>query len=636
MSEKPGVFSAIRRENKEVSEHDLSLQEYEKMVENARNNPNSINKYMSFIGKILEPCTEGWGELVLSNNNPCFELQGRPFTNFGVLLLLVIKIHFLDRVEHFLELLIWGKHLPPKIIRVDARELRSSRWLDDLGPQYICEGVSSLKYLIKTMSLYAPSRDDYGYSGWVLDREDVYVWAGQKLRGRDWGTERANVSCTHALSLLDVAPHTLTIPLLSIALLSLVHSRMIGIGTFFKGVICLVAPTQSFKTTLASLFFDFENGREADSNFEATMAAIVRTVGNTRDATAIIDDFKPGATKTENNSQIQKLSTIIRMCADDSGGIQKAGVQNTTFSNVSHGLVVVTAEQIQLQVQSTVARLLILDMNRKGVDIDKISYLQEHHQQYREFIQNFVRYIASVGVSKFCERLAQQFQQERHSLRKEVAASVPVDNRTSDVCTWLWISFREFLNYAIQVESISQESAAAYAEEAHAAFLSIMEQQAERVAELNPVKQFFKGLQVLIETKEVTIGKLQARNSGYATIDSKEAIGFAKKGYVYLKNGTALQSVVTYYRRHGVEFMVSDTALRKALADGGFIVPKSAKSFIHRLSVNHESYQCVVFEEGKFNEVLHGGNENGSGFDEEIPSDRALRLNADNLLGPGN
>ena len=57
------------------------------------------------------------------------------------------------------------------------------------------------------------------------------------------------------------------------------------------------------------------------------------------------------------------------------------------------------------------------------------------------------------------------------------------------------------------------------------------------------------GLQVLIETKEVTIGKLQARNSGYATIDSKEAIGFAKKGYVYLKNGTALQSVVTYYRR---------------------------------------------------------------------------------------
>ena len=58
MSEKPGVLSVIRRENKEVSEHDLSLQEYEEMVENARSNPNSINFHMSFIGKILAACTE--------------------------------------------------------------------------------------------------------------------------------------------------------------------------------------------------------------------------------------------------------------------------------------------------------------------------------------------------------------------------------------------------------------------------------------------------------------------------------------------------------------------------------------------------------------------------------------------------
>ena len=82
--------------------------------------------------------------------------------------------------------------------------------------------------------------------------------------------------------------------------------------------------------------------------------------------------------------------------------------------------------------------------------------------------------------------------------------------------------------------------------------------------------------------------------------------------------------------------MVSDTALRKALSDGGFIVPKSEKSYIHRLSVNHESYQCMKFEQAKFNKLLHGGNENGSDFDEEIPSDRALCYNADNLLGPGN
>ena len=127
----------------------------------------------------------------------------------------------------------------------------------------------------------------------------------------------------------NVAPHSVTIPLLAIALLSLVQSQMMILGEYFKGVCCITAPSQSFKTTLAAFFFDFENGREATSNFEATMAAIVRTVGNARDSTVIVDDFKPGTTKTEHNEMIRKLSTVTRMCGDNSGGIQKAGSQNS-------------------------------------------------------------------------------------------------------------------------------------------------------------------------------------------------------------------------------------------------------------------------------------------------------------------
>ena len=87
---------------------------------------------------------------------------------------------------------------------------------------------------------------------------------------------------------------------------------MIEIGTYFKGVCCIVAPTQSFKTTIASLFFDYNNGREADINFEATTAAIVRTIGNTRDTTVILDDYKPGATKAEQNDMMLKLEIPIK------------------------------------------------------------------------------------------------------------------------------------------------------------------------------------------------------------------------------------------------------------------------------------------------------------------------------------
>lgn len=599
-------------------------------------NSQNVLQFSKPLHEVLAPYAKNHGELVMSvdGSNSYFAIGGKPFTNFAVVVLSVVRRQFTDHVQHDLELFIWGKHLPRKIIRIEAKKLRSSAWLDELGPQYICEhGTKDIQIFLQAMSQYAPVTDEYLYNGWAIDSRNAYIMDGQKITGDDWSADAAQVPCLHALEMLDVAPHSLTIPFLAIALLSLVQSQMMVQGEYFKGVCCIVAPTQSFKTTLASLFFNFENGREANTNFEATMAAIVRTVGNTRDSTSIVDDFKPGATKAENSDLTRKISTVIRMCSDNSGGVQKAGAQNSTFSNAAHGLVVVTAEQVQLQVQSTLARLLILEMNRKDVDIGKLTEFQDNHSLYREFIQNYVSYIASQGVDQFCKHLAQRFLQERNTLRKELAEDLPVDNRTSDMVTWLWISFHEFLDHALQIGAVTPEEYDSFTSEAHKVFSFIMEKQAERVADLAPVKQFFWGLQVLLGAKEAQIGKLQARNSGYSAADSKKAIGFSKKGCVYLKNGVALQAVASYYRRLGKEFIISESVLRKALADGGYIIPKDQKSYIHRLYVNGESYQCIIFEESKFDVLCKGGKQDGTGFDEEIQGDRALQRNAEAFLG---
>lgn len=635
------VYNPIRGSGAGPPKPDLRTQ-YSEGCDAFRANPldpKNILPFSEVLRRILAPYAETNGELVLNVNgsNSRFEIGGKPFTNFAAVLLTVIRSHFTDHVRHDLELLIWGQHLPPKIIRIEAKRLRSSAWLDELGPQYICErGNRNIQILLQAMSQYAPVTDEYLYNGWDIDGRNAYIMYGQRINGDDWNETTAKAPCLHALEMLDVAPHSLTIPLLAIALLSLVQSRMMDKGEYFKGVCCITAPTQSFKTTLASLFFNFENGREANGNFEATMAAIVRIVGNTRDSTVIVDDFKPGATKAENNELVRKLSTIIRMCSDDSGGIQKAGTQNSTFSNVAHGLVMLTAEHIQLQVQSTLARLLILEMNRKDVDVGKLTECQKDHPLYREFIQDYVRYIASLDVGQFCEYLAQKFLQERDTLRNELLAKeIPVDNRASDMVTWLWISFGEFLTYARKVEAITLEQHELFIKESRTVFLSILERQAERVAELNPVKQFFRGLQVLLDTKEAKIGKLEARNNGYSAADSREAIGFSKKGFVYLKNGVALQAAASYYRRLGKEYVVSESVLRKALADSGYIIQKDQKSYIHRLSVNHESYQCVKLEESKFYQLLHGGKSNGSEREGDFQSDWSLQQNAAGILGPG-
>jgi len=199
--------------------------------------------------------------------------------------------------------------------------------------------------------------------------------------------------------------------------------------------------------------------------------------------------------------------------------------------------------------------------------------------------------------------------------------------------TWLYISFDEFLKYALSIEAVTDEQLNTYKAESLTLFQNLMIAQAERIGEMDDISRYFKGLRYLLDTKEARLGYLQSRNVGYSTGDSKSAIGFIKKGRVYLKNNTAFQQVVAYHRKYDSEFAISETTLRRMLADNDHLVPKSAKNFVHRLHVNQENYQCIVFEEAVFNALLKGGATDGSEDDSEIPGDRGLRQNADNYLG---
>lgn len=611
--------------------------EYGKAVENMRDIPKSINCHRDIFIKILKHCAESHGELLISDDDKgiYFARDGTPLTNFGAIPLRVIHQFSEDGEEDWVELFIISRGISSKKIKIPAKNLSSAQWIENLGIDYIYEKqeVWSIKVLIQTMAKYAPIREEFLYSGWAPDGRDFYIISGRKLCADDWACEQAKITCNHTWKMLDVAPHWLTFVLLSVAILSLFQSKMVSRGFYFKGVCCITAPTQSFKTTLASLFFDFDQGREADVNFEATTTAIVRTIGNTRDSTVILDDYKPGATKAESNDMLQKISKVVRLCSDDSGGIKKAGVQNQTVTNTARCLVVVTAERIHFTVQSTLARLLVLEMNRKSVDKDKLTYFQANHAMYRGFIEDFIRYISSKGVDAFCERLEQRFLQERNVLQDDLLMrNIETDGRSNDMCVWLNTIFSEFLKYALDIQVITQEQHDNYLEEARQIFISILEQQTERVSELDEVRRFFKGLQVLIETRSVHIGQLQSRNMNYSTSDSKSAIGFRKKDFVYIKNDVAFQKVVSYFQRNGQEFAIHETELRKKLMDRGYINSENGKRCIYRLSVNHESYQCIRFNAAKFDELLRGGR-NYEAAEREVSSDRILQENANSFVG---
>ena len=607
---------------------------YSEMVNTVRNDPTKIESYIEVFDWIFDSQKE---KLIIDGGNIYFASDDyKELANFGAVVLGVENINEINGVQYNVELLIYSQFEKPKIVTLNSLELNSKMWIEKLGVAYRYVKVKTIQKIIKMMSEFAPKTDIYNYSGWATDKPDTYIIDGQELHGDDLHEETdQKAACEHTIKMLDVAERRLTIPLLAIALLSLVQSRLILLDEFFRGVLCMVGQSQSFKTTLATLFFDFIKGCQANINFDSTLASIIRTLGNTRDSVCLIDDCKPPSTRAMKNSLITILETVIRMSSDNSNGRQRAGSKNSIVSSRSHGIAVMTAEDILVAIYSTLARFLVLEMNRQTVNKENLTYFQSNHSIYREFIKNYIRYI-SQGVDKYCSNLKERFLNERFNLRNKLSsANILIDPRTNDMISWLNISYDEFLKYALSVNAIDPNQLEDYKIESEKIFLDLMEAQAERINELDDIRRFFKGLRDLLDTKDAKIEQLQARNRGFDAADSKSAIGFKQNGNIYLKNNFAFKQVVDYYRKFGKEFTISESTLRRMLNDNGYLIPKTAKSLIHRKNVNRENYQCIAFTEATFYKLLQGGNENDGETESDISDRRVLCADANDFFGRG-
>lgn len=622
-----GIIIEPTRKHEEVLR-----EQYLSMLSEIKKSPHKITRYKGLLEKILGVSEV---EFVIDESEIGFVFNEKNLTNFGVVVSEVKKLNELESEEYEIELLILSAFAKLKIVKVKLCDLSSNRWLDKLGVDYIFKrgSAENLKDTIKRMARFAPMIEEFHYSGWALTKKNLYILNEKAMQGDFPFNEKHKTSCEHVLKMLDVAEHRLTIPILSIGVLSLVQSQMILTGEFFKGVICLLGQSQSFKTTLASLFFDFANGRKADVNFDSTENAITRIIGQKRDSVCIVDDLKPASTSGMKKTLTSKLEKIVRICADDSNGYQRAGRDNSTISSVSSGITVITAEEIPVNVYSTLARLLVLEINRKSVDVKKLTYFQGNHSIAKEFIEIYISYIAKQGVAAYCENLKKRFLDERNFFRSKLSdRNFLIDNRTNDMVSWLFVSFAEFLKYALKVNAIEKEDVENFTKEAEDVFENLMMEQADRIKELDDITRFFKALSILIDTREVHIQHLEARTKSYVSTDSKGAIGFAKKGSIFLKNDIAYQSVQSYYRRNGKEFAITEATLRKQLRDNGFIIASNAKSCIHRLYVNHETYQCIKFPDEIFFKLKEGNND-GIKKNAEISDNRSVRKNAENFLG---
>lgn len=124
--------------------------EYGEAAEKIRSTSSSIIYYRKVFGKILKNYAETHGELFVSNDGKeiYFARDGTPLTDFGAIPLNVIHQYSEDGVDDYLELLILGKGIPSKIVKICGKDLGTAQWIDSLGINYIYERqeIWNIKY----------------------------------------------------------------------------------------------------------------------------------------------------------------------------------------------------------------------------------------------------------------------------------------------------------------------------------------------------------------------------------------------------------------------------------------------------------------------------------------------------------
>lgn len=194
--------------------------------------------------------------------------------------------------------------------------------------------------------------------------------------------------------LIRVAPNYIAIYILALrALASMLSSPALEGKLKPSFGIILLGETGSKKTSLVKALFYMDEHPYNAVNFKWTPAAVQEKLKDVRDDIVLADDMYPAKITSEKNQQREMFSLLIRATGDDIGSRQK--IQGgTVTSNTSSALFVATAEQLVPCSESDIWRTIVLNIQKDDIDLEALTWLQEHPDVLRFYSRLFVRFFS--------------------------------------------------------------------------------------------------------------------------------------------------------------------------------------------------------------------------------------------------
>lgn len=184
--------------------------------------------------------------------------------------------------------------------------------------------------------------------------------------------------------------------------------------------------TNSRKTSMVlaiAKIFDTDR-KVADAEFAtATACGIEKMLGVYKDGVVIIDDFKPGTSRTQQKMLDEKLDQLVRFYGNRVKKVRMLDFDSNAegkYFPVSGGCVLTM--EILTGIQSTLSRMFVTDISVKDVDNDVLGFFQKNRTvlptHFYDFLSwvtnNFEQVVSYINNTMPIYRKEKKFKVDRH------------------------------------------------------------------------------------------------------------------------------------------------------------------------------------------------------------------------------
>ncbi len=375
-----------------------------------------------------------------------------------------------------------------------------------------------------------------------------------------------------SLSFLDLADHEKTFPLF--ALLYLAPLTTIVENTpNFSGYI--LGGSGSLKSSLAVIMLahlgTFRNVQQL-SNFTDSANNAEKYAFWLKDTLMVLDDYHPSTDKKEAKKMEELAQRTIRAYSNRTG----RGRLNHDTSDKGRfhpqGMLLITGEEL-VSLESTLARIMIVEINKGEVNKEKLSVIQEKASLLPHAMSSYI-----LWIQKNMKDITSFFDKRFITLRKTTSIEGS-HGKLNEQVAYLQATLETVLNWLKTANAINDEQAEDMSDKGWKIFKKLRDQQSLRLQEESPVKRFLEILSALINQEKVKLshvdlpGEIIGGNNG-------NRIGHYDETFLYLRPRETWHELREYLIREGSYFPLKKERVYTMLRESHLIETKKNENTI--------------------------------------------------------